>query len=452
MKVHIPRRLAGAVALAFLLSAPVTAMAQVPAGIGSFVSYGYGTGVHTIGSTTAFPNFDQGAVNNRYPLAQVEQDASPSSAARASFSDTGPLAATAGSQYNQGCSAGNPPPPPSACSNPNNSVPYANSNYPGGPDNAHVDSCGGQSSCPSAHADSDASELAANASGVYAGGGTQPFSGASSESHTYVTSAGVLTVITHSEVQNFVIGTVSISKVVVDTVATATNGSASADAHIVVGSVTVNGQPVSINGDGVTVGPQSASCPSPPTGPVPVPVPGGPVPSPPSGGGGIVPSPPALPGAHTGCVPPTDATYIKIFAVAPERSVNGTHATILASGLHILVTHPTPGPGVPQQSTEYVLGEGYADAGTGSGGGGFPGGGFGFTGGDFGFNGPGPDNGGLGSPNSAANVAREIFANRWWPLVLLFLTLEALILGSAAAWVWARNAPKEDVADEVLSP
>ena len=72
-------------------------------------------------------------------------------------------------------------------------------------------------------------------------------------------------------------------------------------------------------------------------------------------------------------------------------------------------------------------------------------------GGDFGFNGPTGDSG-LGSPNAAANVAQAILSNRWWPLVLLFLTLEALILGSAAAWVWARNAPREDVADEVLSP
>ena len=142
---------------------------------------------------------------------------------------------------------------------------------------------------------------------------------------------------------------------------------------------------------------------------------------------------------------------MKVYVVHPVKTVSGTHAIMAASGMHVLVTHPTPGPGVPQQSTEYVLGEGYAEASTGSGSGGFPGGGFGFTGGDFGFNGPNGDNG-LGSPNSAANVAHAIFSNRWWPLVLLFLTLEALILGSAAAWVWARNAPREDVVDEVLAP
>jgi hypothetical protein len=38
------------------------------------------------------------------------------------------------------------------------------------------------------------------------------------------------------------------------------------------------------------------------------------------------------------------------------------------------------------------------------------------------------------------------------PLALLFFTLEALVFGSAAAWVWARNAPKEEILDEVLAP
>ncbi len=456
MRIGLSRRLAGAILLAAMLFTPITAIAQVPSSIGSYVSYGYGTGVHTIAGTSAFPNFDKGAINNHYPLAQVEQDASPASAARATFSDSGPLAATAGSQYNQSCSAGIPPPPPSACQNPNNGVPYADSNYTGGPSSAHVDSCGGQSSCPSARADSSASELEAIASGYYAGGGTQPFSGASGQSDTVVTSDGTLSVTTHSEVQSFVIGTVKVSKVAVDTIATATNSAATADAHITVGSVTANGQPVAVTDQCVTVqDTKTIPCPAPPPAPAP---PGGPLPSPPAANppGGPLPStPPLLPGDHAACVPGVDVTYIKIFTVEPTKTVNGTHGTVSASGLHILVTHPAPGPGVPTQSVEYILGEGFADAGTGSGsggGGGFGPGDFGFGGapGDFGFNGPAADNGGLG--NSAANVARAIFSNRWWPLVLLFLTLEALLFGSAAAWVWARNTPVEEVSDEVLSP
>jgi hypothetical protein len=453
MRLGLPRAAMAAVMLVALLAAPITALAQVPSTIGSYVSYGYGTGVHEIISSTNFPNFQNGAVNNHYPLAQVEQDASPASAARATYSDSGPLTATAGSQYNQGCSAGNPPPPPSVCQNPNNNVPYANSSYPGGPDNAHVDSCGGKTDCPSARANSDASELAANAWGFYAGGGAQPFSGAEGESHTIVTSGGTLRVTTHSEVQDFAMGDLHVSKVVVETVATATNGSATADALVVVGTVTVAGKPIAVNDQGVTIQQTSpVPCPAAPSPPA-----GGPLPSPPGGGGGPggpLPSTPPLPtqlaSFRESCVPSVDVTYIKLFTAAPKKEVNGTHGVASASGLHILVTHPTPGPGVPQQSTEYVLGEGYADASTGSGGAGAFGlGAFGFGGGDFGFTAPSTDSG-LGSP--AANVAHAFFSNRWWPLVLLFLTLEALVLAAAAAWVWARNAPTDEIADEVLSP
>ena len=446
-------RAAAFLALCLFVGMPLTALAQVPASIGSYVSYGYGAGVHAVGGTSAFPNFQNGAVDNRYPLAQVEQDASPSADARASYSDTGPLADTAGSQYNQSCSAGNPPPPPSACQNPNNNVPYADSNYPGGPQSAHVDACQSSSpaGCPGSQASSDSEELGANASGQYAGGGA-PWSSAEGDSHTVVSSDGTLTVTTHAEVDDFVIGTIHISKVVVITIATATNSSATANATVIVGTITANGQPVTVGDQGVTIE-QKNTVPCPSGGG------GGPVPSPPA-----VPSPsapaaptaiPTLPVAYTTCVPAVDVTYVQLYTVAPTKTVNGTHGTAQASGLHVRITQPSAGAGVPQQSAEYILGEGYADASTGSGAGGGPGGfGFGdsgFGGGDFGFSGgPAADAGGAGA--AAANVARAVFSNRWWPLVLLFLTLEALLLGSAAAWVWARNAPVEESAEEVLSP
>jgi len=107
---------------------------------------------------------------------------------------------------------------------------------------------------------------------------------------------------------------------------------------------------------------------------------------------------------------------------------------------------------VPTQSTEYILGEGLADttAGTVEGGAGF-GAGFGDFGGGVG------DFGGMGAgaPGGAEGVAKALgtalVANRV-PLALMFLTLEALLLASAAAWVWARNTPSEAVPAEVLSP
>jgi len=447
------RRMFAFLALAFLLATPATVYAQAPASIGSYVSYGFGAGVHAIGGSSAFPNFQSGAVDNRYPLAQVEQDASPSSTARASYADTGPLADTAGSQYNQSCSAGNPPPPPSACQNPNNGVPYADSNYPGGPQSAHVDACqGGTPSCPASQASSDSAELAANASGQYAGGGA-PWSSAEGDSHTVVSADGTLKVTTHSEVDDFTIGTIRISKVVVETIATATNSSATADATVIVGTITANGQPVTLGDQGLTIEQKTpVACPS-GGGGGPVPTPPA-VPSPPAAPTSV-PSLPGLPVAYRSCVPGVDVTYVQLYTVAPVKSVSGTHGTAQASGLHVKVTHPTPGAGVPQQSAEYVLGEGYADASTGTGAGGGPGGfgygDYGFGGGDFGFSGgPSADAGGAGA--AAANVARAVFSNRWWPLVLLFLTLEALLLGAAAAWVWARNAPVEESAEEVLSP
>jgi hypothetical protein len=455
-------------AVACVVMVPAFVLAALPP---AYTSYGYATGVHTIAGSDAFPNFQNGAVNNHYPLAQVQQDASPSSTGVATYSDSGPLGATAGSQYNQSCSAGNPPPPPSACQNPNNQVPYATSTYPGGPAHAHVDSCSPsyaaqqqQNPCPAGNAasrgDSDALQLNAAASGYYAGGGAQPFSGASGTSQTLVDSGGSLTVTTHSEVQSFAIGNVQVSKVMVDVSATSNISSANGNAHVVAGQVTVNGQPVSVTDQGVTVqSTQPIPCstvPKPPTAPTP---PSQPLPSPPiaglpgvgSGGGSSGGSSGGAP-SGTSCVPGVDVTYIKLFTVQPAKTVDGSHVTIWATGLHILVTHPTPGAGVPQQSAEYVLGEGYADAQASAGGGAFGFGGFGGFG-DFGGFG-GFDQSGLGAGSGGSgltNLGTALVANRV-PLALMFLTFEALLLAAGAAWVWARNTPVEHVPDEVLSP
>jgi hypothetical protein len=447
--------------VACVVTVPAWVLADVPP---SYTSYGYATGVHTIAGSDAFPNFQNGAVNNRYPLAEVQQDASPSSTALATYSDSGPASATAGSQYNQSCSTGSSPPPPQVCQNPNNQVPYARAMYPGGPPHSHIDSCNGQGSCPdgSPRADSDATELGASASGYYAGGGAQPFSGASGMTQTVVSSNGSLTVITHSEVQSFSMGSVRVGKVVVDVTATSTVSGASGDAHVVGGQVTANGQPVAVNDQGVTIQdkqpvpctavpkpPPAPTAPSPPPPPVVPPIgglPGG-------GSGGSTGGSSGGGSSSSGCVPGVDITYIKLFTVQPTKTIEGSHATIWATGLHILVTHPAPASGVPQQSTEYVLGEGFADTQAGSGGA-FGFGGFGGFGGFDGFGGFGGfDQNGLGSgAGSGANsLGAALVANRL-PLALMFLTLEALILGAAAAWVWARNTPAETIPDEVLVP
>jgi hypothetical protein len=453
------------VAAAAALLSPVIAAAGVP---GSYTSYGYATGVHAIGGSDAFPNFQNGAVNNRYPMAEVAQDASPSSAAKATYSDSGPAAATAGSQYNQSCStSGSQPPPAQMCENPNNQVPYANATNPG-PSHGHIDQCNGCGSGPSA--DVNAAQLNADASAYYAGGGTQPFRGASGKTSTVMDAGGTLTVVTNSAVDSFAFGNVSVSKAAVDITATSSLSGASGEAHVTAGQVTVNGQPVAITDQGLTVQDKHTTpCPSapkpaggvnvsPPAAPKPPP---GPLPPLPVGGGGSGSSggggsSTERPASSSSCVPVVNVTYIKIFTVAPTKSVDGSHITIWATGLHIKITQPSPGPGVPSQTAEYVLGEGFVDlqAGAGAGGfGGIPGfGGLGGFGGGGDFGGFGDQSGaGTGPGSGAAQLGATLAADRV-PLALMFLTLEALLLASAAGWVWARSARAEKLEEEVLSP
>jgi hypothetical protein len=459
--------------LAGVVLVPAWALAEVP---GSYNGFGYGTGVHYIAGSDAFPNFEHGAINNRYPLAEVEQDASPSSTAVATYSDSGPVVATGGSAYNQGCTTGDKPPPKEICQNPNNQVPYAKATSPGGPDKSHVDSCNNNPSCP-AGADTEVAQLFAQASGYYAGGpgSQQPFSGASGMTRTEVDQSGNLTVTAHSEVQNWTMGNVQVQKVTVDVKAISNLGGGSGEAHVTGGQVTLNGQPVTVNDQGVTVQDKKLitciDAPKPPAPPPGVPNPLEPQSSPSSSSGAPAPpSPPLIPplpggrlsassgspSADSTCVPGLDVTYFKFYTVAPKKTIDGSHVTMWATGLHIVVTHPSLGPGIPTQNTEYVLGEGFADAvvGTGAGGGldGLGGAGFGDFGGGFGG---GFDSAGVGGPGGGNAIAKALgtalVANRV-PLALMFLTLEALLLAAAAAWVWARNTPSDRIPAEVLSP
>jgi len=70
------------VAIAGMVLVPAFALADVPS---SYTSFGYATGVHGIAGSDAFPNFQNGAVNNRYPMTEVQQDASPSTTAKATY-------------------------------------------------------------------------------------------------------------------------------------------------------------------------------------------------------------------------------------------------------------------------------------------------------------------------------------------------------------------------------
>src|SRR5207253_11106348 len=166
--------------------------------------------------------------------------------------------------------------------------------------------------------------------------------------------------------------TVKVGKVVVDVTANSSLSGGGGEATVKGGEVTANGQPVSVNDQGVTIQDKrplpcpAAPAPKPPVQvPAPPPPPPGPIPPLPIGGGS---SGGSSGGTSSGCVPTFDVTYITIYTIAPVKTVDGSHVTIWATGLHIKVTHPSPGPGVPTQSAEYVLGEGFADLQVGSGG------------------------------------------------------------------------------------
>ena len=420
----------------------VAARADIPAGVGTYGSSVYATGVHVIVYTEAFPNFSSGAVDNHYPLAKAKQDASPLADAIATFSDVGPGVNTVAACSN---------PDPSKCPN-RDAVPYANAHYPGGKSSDHVDSCspsaasGSQSNaCPSgkaaSYADVAAAELKADASGFYAGGGEQPFSGAEADSHTIVNDDGSLVAITHASVHDatFANGAIRITKVEVITRVTTAGGSATADARVTVGQVLINNQPATINDQGVTVQQnQVVPCTAPgPAGQQPLPPPLGP----------SAPQPPA------NCLPQVETETFKVFTVSPQKKAEGSHGHVSASGLHVLVTQPSA-PGVPNHHVEYVFGEGFADADLGAGGvsGADTGGGelggaaFGDMGGAYGDSGTGDVSGTSGAaPNAHKAAAVFVGANRR-PLALFFVFWECMLLAAAAAWVWARRLRAREVA------
>ena len=418
---------AGVLAFAVLVVSPLGAGADLT-NTGNYNSRAYANGVHLAGDSSAFPNFEgpnsKGAVDNHYPLARVTQDASPSSHAVASYADVGPLGQTI-----------------VACSNPDQSqcppipgAPYANSDFPGGAGTAHVDSCSPAAAAaktpnpcpknqPALYADSSASQMVAAASGYYLGGSGQPFSGASSDVKSTVGDDGSLTVHAHSAVASATFGPFQISKVdVLIDVVTAAGQVTAQTVTITIGSVTLNGQPVKVTDQGVSAGQQ-----------IPIPC------------ASAVPSSSPLQVGSGVCTPQVTTDNITIATVNPQKTVNGSHATITAAGLDVFVTHP-PVPGAPQQKVEYVLGEAFVDAfndpstaDNGGFGGDFGGASFGgdFSGGDFGASGAT----GAAPPNSGASHLRTMLVANRQPLALLFLFWETLVLGAAASYVWARRKP-----------
>ena len=128
LRLRTSRTVAFGVFVAFtgvlLLAASV--MAEVPASVDSYGGNAFSSAVHVIVGSNNDPNFSNGAIGNRYPLAEAGQDISPASTATASIDDYGPLVSTV---LGNDCNAPppSPLPAPSPQPSPNSPTPAASS-------------------------------------------------------------------------------------------------------------------------------------------------------------------------------------------------------------------------------------------------------------------------------------------------------------------------------------
>ena len=108
-RAHLRVRLAGLVTVAVLLTPAAAVLAEgdsvssAAPGLDVYNGTVSATAVHAQAGSSAFPNFASGAIDNRYPLAHVRLDSSPTIQVTASSLDTGPLGQTvaAGGQKEQ---------------------------------------------------------------------------------------------------------------------------------------------------------------------------------------------------------------------------------------------------------------------------------------------------------------------------------------------------------------
>src|SRR2546428_7589965 len=99
-RAHPRARLAGLATVALLLTPAAAVLAEgdsvspTASGLDVFNGTVSATAVHVQAGSSAFPNFASGAIDNRYPLAHVRLDSSPTIQATSSPLDTGPLGQT----------------------------------------------------------------------------------------------------------------------------------------------------------------------------------------------------------------------------------------------------------------------------------------------------------------------------------------------------------------------
>jgi hypothetical protein len=378
--------------------------AQVPApdSVDSYASIVYGAGVHVIELTNAYPNFTSGAADNHYPLSNAKQDITPSAQGRGTFSDQGPAGTAV-------LGAGGA----------NNKVPTAQATCPGGPSNSHVDDGSPQ---PQSYSDAQATEFSSDDSSSYAGGSNCGCTGATSETHTLLTTVGASPVLTawgHSHTSDFsqAGGAVKVSSVDITVKVHSTGGVATIDQlDISGGKAFINGQQQDLNGQG--------------------------------SGGSVCPS--QIPGTTPGC------QNVQVYAVAPEKTIQGNHVIVRAAGTHVVITQPPAGG--KENQVEYILGEVQIDVyltpkidlpvvGSIDTGGTIVPGGFdasGYTGAPPPLPAAAPSYPSSGYQQTIGNPTPKpqtvLLATDKKPLAKLFLAWEALVMGTAAAWFIARHA------------
>ena len=441
------------------LTLPVAqASADVPPTVTSYSSTAVAAVVHVIGGSSAFPNFQPGAVDNRYPLAAVKQDSSPSSYATASFQDVGPLVQTltpgagpyahaqTGGKADDSidtCATG-----PAAFTGFNNFW-TGNVTAGGGPANplpATQPQAGPCQPIPGVNSKAHAEELSSSATSQYVDSGSYNISagvvvvtGGLSHADTQVKPDGTLISVAHSVLKSVSIGPITINKVDTLSKVTSAGGKVTFSGGTTIGQVLVNGGPVpatqiAFGSDGVYVA-----------------------------GGSVTNTVPAP------AVAGQQQDVYHVWLTTPEKHTSGSRGVMTADGVHVALTHPQAG-GQPVQNVEFVVGESQVDASAlpaDTGAAGTTGAASSSTSGDSGVSAdssassdfsPGgsgdiSSSGDSTSPEPAASSGqaaapvqpRLVMALRNKKgVALLFLLWETLLMAFAAAVVWTRRARRED--------
>jgi hypothetical protein len=320
---RLTRGLASASILSlFGLAFAAVAQAEVPSTVDVYTGIAHAAGVHALYYTATLSSFaGSGAIDNRYPLTNIYQDIAPSANARASTEDGGPFAATL---YAIGKSP--------------KQFPYAVAQYPATPQAPSDDKCDPSQpnvdhQCPAGSATVHAHELASSADGVFNGNPGSPgqpaFDNATAHTDSVVNPDGSLVIRTHSHVgqATFAGGALVVKNTDVVTSVVSKGGVGKATDTVAPGDVTFENQPVHVTDKEVQVGTV------------------------------------VVPTAGVGTGNGVSSFTFKVYTVSPEMAQQGPHASILATGLHVVVTQNAiaGNQAIPPNSVEYILGEGQAD-------------------------------------------------------------------------------------------